>query len=553
MSTNISAVKIIGVLCFELSLLFITSCEKNETPITSGDPVEGAPSVINLEQGWTADIQNRAWYASFGSRIIPYDWFLVLEHSDNRKMFRAGAFMEELGFLVAAPTANNKDGLPVGFSRDTDDKGVEWVGLTCAACHTGEVHYQGTRIRIDGGAGLIDYSGFEQSLIKALTATVADGAKFDRFAQAVEEAGSRGDALKTDLIERIQYLEQRQRLNRVDVAYGHGRLDAFGQIFNAVAVEFLQQPGNRRAPDAPVSYPVLWSAPHLDLVQWNGSAPNAGPGPLLQNVTTALAVYGTLDMNGHSGKTGYPSSVNFNNLGHIQEWVYLLTAPQWPEKILGALDQEKVKRGSAIYQDNCESCHHLSGREPGRKLKAELTRLDEIGTDPKMVENFLNATAETGILEGRKVAFVAGDTMGKHTGTVNLVVHAAIGATLKHPLKAVHDTLESYHSVYSANVNQHPNYYKARPLDGIWSSAPYLHNGSVSNLYELLLPAEQRSREFYVGGRELDVKKVGLLSDPQRGSLFDTTRPGNANSGHEYGSELSEAQRWDLIEYLKSL
>ena len=157
-----------------------------------------------------------------------------------------------------------------------------------------------------------------------MTATVADDVKFDRFVQALQGAGNRDDSLKTNLIERIQYLEQRRRMNRVDVPYGYGRLDAFGQIFNAVAAEFLQQPGNRRAPDAPVSYPVLWSAPHLDVVQWNGSAPNAGPGPLLQNVTTALAVYGSLDMTGHSDIGGYPSSVDFNNLGHIQEWVYKL-------------------------------------------------------------------------------------------------------------------------------------------------------------------------------------------------------------------------------------
>lgn len=552
MSTSTYAVKIMGIFCFAIFLLLVMSCGKNEPPIASGDIVEGTSSVINLEQGWTRDVQDKAWHISFGSRIIPYIWFLALEQADNRSLFRDDAYMKDLGFLIATPTANNKDGLPVGFSSYTDDQGVAWVGLTCAACHTGEVHYQGKRIRIDGGAALIDYSGFEQSLIKALTVTVADDAKFDRFLQAVQGAGSHGNSLKTDLIERIQYLEQRRRLNRVDVPYGYGRVDAFGLIFNAVAAEFLQQPDNRRAPDAPVSYPVLWSAPHLDLVQWNGSAPNAGPGPLLQNVTTALAVYGSLDMTGDD-EIGYSSSVDFNNLGHIQEWVYRLKAPQWPEGILGVLDKDKVLRGGVVYRDTCERCHHLSGREPDRKLKAELTPLAEISTDPKMARNFLNATAETGILEGRKAAVVAGDTLGKRTATVNLVVHAAIGATLRHPLKAVRDALEGYHSVYSANVDKHPDYYKARPLDGIWSSAPYLHNGSVANLYELLLPADARSREFYVGSRELDVKKVGLVSDPQRGSLFDTALSGNSNSGHEYGKALSEAQRWDLIEYLKSL
>jgi hypothetical protein len=109
-------------------------------------------------------------------------------------------------------------------------------------------------------------------------------------------------------------------------------------------------------------------------------------------------------------------------------------------------------------------------------------------------------------------------------------------------------------------------WYRARPLEGIWATAPFLHNGSVPNLYELLLPANQRSKTYYVKGRTFDPVKVGLVTDPADPAafLFDTTNTGNSNAGHEFragyrgqassgviGPELTDEQRWSIIEYLK--
>jgi hypothetical protein len=98
--------------------------------------------------------------------------------------------------------------------------------------------------------------------------------------------------------------------------------------------------------------------------------------------------------------------------------------------------------------------------------------------------------------------------------------------------------------------------YKARPLDGIWATAPYLHNGSVPNLYQLLLPSTERATTFQVGSRVFDPVNVGFVSDegPFR---FDTLLKGNSNKGHEgsrYGTDkLSDKERWELVEYLKTL
>ena len=102
--------------------------------------------------------------------------------------------------------------------------------------------------------------------------------------------------------------------------------------------------------------------------------------------------------------------------------------------------------------------------------------------------------------------------------------------------------------------------YKARPLNGIWTGAPYLHNGSVPNLYELMLPAAERSRTFYVGSWEYDPVRVGYVNQPAPGAfLVDTGLPGNSNAGHEYGTGgdglpvLTDEEIWALVEYMKTL
>jgi hypothetical protein len=99
--------------------------------------------------------------------------------------------------------------------------------------------------------------------------------------------------------------------------------------------------------------------------------------------------------------------------------------------------------------------------------------------------------------------------------------------------------------------------YKARPLEGIWATAPYLHNGSVATLYDLLQPPANRPPTFQVGTRAFDPRKVGYQTAPTAAGntfTFDTSLPGNSNKGHAYGvGALSETERLELLEYLKTL
>ena len=99
--------------------------------------------------------------------------------------------------------------------------------------------------------------------------------------------------------------------------------------------------------------------------------------------------------------------------------------------------------------------------------------------------------------------------------------------------------------------------YKGRQLDGIWATAPYLHNGSVPTLHDLLLAPKDRPTSFNVGTREYDPVKVGYVTGadaPDNGFTFNTSLTGNSNEGHDYNvGQLTEEERAALIEYMKSL
>lgn len=106
--------------------------------------------------------------------------------------------------------------------------------------------------------------------------------------------------------------------------------------------------------------------------------------------------------------------------------------------------------------------------------------------------------------------------------------------------------------------------YKARPLDGVWATPPYLHNGSVPTVYQLLSPQSERDQRFYRGNVEYDPRHLGYRTQAfEGGFLLDTRISGNHNSGHEFragprghgviGRQLQPEERWALIEYLKVL
>ena len=542
---------------------------------------------VYLDQGWSN--ADRQWFytTTQGSQLVPYDWFLAVERPDSEEAFRSAANINRYRYLTnVASSYYNPDGLPVGMVRHEDPQGEAWVGFTCAACHTGQIDYQGTQMRIDGAPALADHTAFHDDLIAALSQTGVDEQKFGRFADKVLDDGSDNTA-RSDLRSRLTGLTAElkawQTRSHSPVAYGNGRVDAFGIILNEVSGTALGLPENYRVPDAPVSYPFLWDTPQHDFVQWNGIAKNGVLGSLGRNVGEVLGVFGDLTIK--KSRFGYRSSVETRNLRDMEDRVKKLYSPKWPE-ILPAIDSEKAAAGQAHYNKYCKGCHVVMSdserKDPKRQITAKMAKVSKLGTDPQMATNFIKRTAKTGPLKGAKTRVIVGRSrLGEEEPAGVVLKHVVKGVIIRRVVnrvsgptvdgvenikvseKKLQGAIASLTPENSAETLETVEFnsdspliaYKGRPLNGIWATAPYLHNGSVPNLYQLLLPSDQRVKEFVVGSREFDPINVGFETDAYAGGfVFDTLKLGNSNAGHNYGTgKLTDAERWELVEYMKTL
>jgi mono/diheme cytochrome c family protein len=529
---------------------------------------------IFLDQGWSPSNREEYYFLPQGSELMPYSWFLAIEEPWNEKPFRTDSHMASFRYLPAPKSKSNPDGLPVGFTKGTDRTGKDWFGLSCAACHTGELTYRGKAVRVDGGTPLADIMKFQSELVNALKATLAQKTKFERFATGVlgvQYTNEQAKKLEAELREHLRTMADWEAVNRPAHPSGHGVWDALGILLNTINGTAPGVPENYRVPHTPVSYPSIWDTNRHDKLLWNASVENV----TLRQVGEVIIVFGRASATADkAGRFTFDSSADLKALNKVYEYTMRLTAPGWPEDVFGKIDRDLAKRGEAVYRaQKCVDCHPLTpyptvqANDKGPKfIKIAATPISEVGTDPLYAEYFVKRTAVPGPLapmfkgtmfEGQKelpaaILFLATLTqiteagLNRTAGNDPAVRQKLLGAK---PLPQLPRTpAEMDQLVKSLLV------YKASPLAGIWSTAPYLHNGSVSSLYELLLPAAQRKPKFYLGDREFDPKHVGYRPDPSDGSfLYDTSLPGQSNRGHEYGTTISEEDRLALLEFLKTL
>jgi len=168
---------------------------------------------------------------------MPYDLFMALRQADSNEPFRQNANFDKFRYLPQKPTFFNPDGLPVGFTKATY-KGRDYIGYTCAACHTGQVNYQKKAIRIDGGPAMADMVGFLTALQHALEAAQNDASKrkalVDDVLKLKNDYSTEAQVLD-DLKKWTDSVQRYNTINHSEVDYGHARLDAFGRIYNRVA------------------------------------------------------------------------------------------------------------------------------------------------------------------------------------------------------------------------------------------------------------------------------------------------------------------------------
>ena len=528
---------------------------------------DGATALVYLAQGWNPVETLWYYFADQGSGFMPYATLVHLEQPGSDKPFILPENMARFRFLPQRKTPNNPDALPVGMVRHEDK-----VGLTCAACHTAQINYRGTAMRIDGAPSLVDVFGIFPEVVAAIKATLADEAKLARFAAKAMPGGddaSRLAAAKASLTDTLRWFESYLAANRSSTVEGFARMDAVGRILNQV-IRFTSDPKHSLEPNAPANFPHLWDAPRHDYVQWPGFSPNAGAGSVGRNAGEVVGTFGQVQVKHYEtkeeAKRGYPSSVQGMALVRMEETLRKLRSPLWPETILPPIDLALASRGETLYNSQCLSCHaRIDRADPRRRVTAMVTGIDVVGTDPQEARNLVSARAPTGVLEGA-INTTTGEKYGAEASGLALLRDVVGGALAAQPAAAAAAIVNAkahgieqtekqgdHRKATTADPTADLMAYKARPLNGIWATAPYLHNGSVPTLYDLLLPPASRPRTFTLGRREYDPRKVGYVSDGDVPFVVDTSVTGNGNGGHEYGVTLSDADRWALVEYLKTL
>jgi mono/diheme cytochrome c family protein len=551
-----------------------------------------------LEQ-WSASDREIYYFTPQGTQVkgLRYDWFKALELPFSQQRFAAPEYLARFGFLIdpsQRPTPNNPGNLPVGFARHQNPGSQdEFLDITCAACHTGELRFNGQAVRIDGGSAqhvlpssvpTLRGGSFGQALVASLTSTYYNPWKFERFARNVlgQDYDARHQQLRKDFkvsldtFLKVAWNDTHRGLYPTEE--GPGRTDAFGRIANASFGDAIS-PANYRVANAPVDYPQLWDMWTFDWVQWNGSAQQ----PMARNIGEALGVGATLnffDANGQplKGDARYPSSVRLRDLHLIEQTLQRLKPPAWPEELLGAIDKTQAAKGRELFTENCAGCHvPRSVQSDGRWVQhLKMLPVEFIGTDPGAANNIADHRFDLTALQWDPAELAQLDVQLQPTPTESLDLSKLSSAKgLAYVTAFVGNRAFREANIPTAERPDMDGFglpigvrelraYKARPLAGIWATAPFLHNGSVPSIYQLLSPQNERTTTFYKGTFEYDPRHLGYRTEAfTNGFMFDTRITGNHNSGHEFragkrgngviGRLLQPEERWALLEYLKVL
>ena len=680
------------------SLLAILPGQAGQLAQLLPPPLPDMPAVKTarwLDQNWSTDDRHWFHHATQGTKTfpVPYAWFVALEQPRIHLFATPGLlsdtdYLERFGFIPDAKTVQtdkatllnhgyadsadapastpslyskwpvqNTDGLPVGFARlagaSDPATGVaqpDLIGLTCAACHTGSIHYKGTSIRYDGGPAMVNLLSLEKATGLSIIYTLSPllPLRFDRFAKRVlgpnATAADRA-TLKKELSDAKVVVEAQadalsnlfDRVHQQDTEEGYGRLDALNRIGNQV---FATDPAlsglagfedNLHVRDAPVSFPPIWTVSWFYWAQYDASIQQ----PLIRNAGEALGVSALLNLSpDYAPETQFRSSVDVGNLVAIENLLKGpnpfeqtpkgfagLRSPKWPEQMFPDDDAWKIKparveNGRKVYAEICVECHlgpvndpvfdknypdksFWSSNETHWKQDEDGPVLDEVqkgvggmGTDPGQAHVLTLRTVKV-------PAFLDLDPardLKKFWGCANVPASSTADMPFALALMDVVDLtirkwmddqnlLETERQTMWGSRQNCPNsgnaqeaHYRVRPLNGVWATAPYLHNGSVPSLYWMLKPAAERPTQFCMGTRDFDPRQVGFHVEAgekqtcRHGeTLFSAVNkdgspiPGNSNLGHSLegtpgpgkpgviGRLLSEDERYDLIEYLKTL
>ena len=442
----------------------------------------------------SADMRFR--YASIGAEHdagIPYWIFYVLPRVFPEKLPGPGGYAS-----LGVPWEQGHE-LPVGFTKKTI--GFARVANNCAVCHTATY-----RTKPDENPIFVSAAPGHTTNVGAFFRYLIDCAKDPRF---------NADTLmrEINLVTELDFIDSllyrflvipitRKRLLEREAQFAWLYRKDFpdwgrgrDDAMNLTKYFMIKQPMDDTF--GPTDMPSIWNLQKYKPEQ----------GMFLNFAGDSHDPYSVI-MDSAMGLLGAPPRDKNDFLGHVKwlhEYLSTVPGPKFPFPI----DNPKATQGKALFDAHCAQCH-ASPRSGTRVPVAE------IGTDRNRLETW------------NKQAAVAANKVVKDMGLERKGL--------------VEETLDGYIAAF---------------LDGIWLRAPYLHNGSVPTLRDLLEPVEQRPKVFYRGYDVYDSVKVGFVTqgtDAQRvGTRYQVSDKGNGNQGHTYGTTLTPEEKDLLIEYLKTL
>ncbi len=603
-------------------VLALSSCKTSQDPVPQSSQIKSFyqdPEVYDPHQGsfLNASAESRTaalWFEDvpLSSSGIPMIMFRVF--SDLAPEIW-GEDMEDLSHLGLPRRTQRKSFfglldfsrpvLPVGMGYHRSQKkiipfditSIQVVGLSCGACHTGRVRLDeadkdksperdtSVRYLLGGTSQQFDPNKFGDAVYRTVSREDFTGAKFRELVEKRQKSGGSmwifqdpkmvpqhlieleifmkkkddsGNYVSDAIVKAVKdnVLKRQGAIDKVlGPLYQHGTSSLYGGTpGQADALGKIAVISNARPlTPAPVDLPTVWRQNTREYAQYDGSIRD----PLFRNLAASFGVGGVAE------------DVNVVNAYQVSDLVMKLPAPRYPFSI----DQAKAKEGEKHFAKYCSSCHGSTAENAKAKTVRVPFTVDKGGDTERA--NQLDSEAIAAIAASlRKTC----DTGQKRDSLTPLLPFSYLEVDAK---RCEVDNVEILYdqSKTPGGVGQ--------ALAGIWSSAPYLHNGSVPNMRALLVPS-LRPKTFIRGNLRFDQKNIGFVSDtvdPEFGSfdkasqkidiktrgskypkpvanlaIYDTSLKGNTNQGHS-SSEMLGGKDWsqdekalnELLEYIKTL
>jgi mono/diheme cytochrome c family protein len=500
-------------------------------------------ALVVMERGWKTPEQGSPreyfLFGSTGTELMPLTVFQVLPDLFPQNFQpggkEAGDWVDQFGFI--RDEHGSREGLPIGISvsnyrpKSGAPSPVPFVGFNCAVCHASKIRVS----RGDEGVLILGMGNPSIDLVAfgdAIKTSILDQRLTPATVEAAYETKYRRPLSFSDKVMIPIWLTGVRaalvaELPMRDLPFTGKDLrdpDLFpaGPGRNQPMLETVRFLIHRTPkPDGGSSkIPSLYGQAHREWAQFDGSLRD----PLTRNSLAALGVGASIQ--------NLQAPIIARTVRETYSFVKNLEGPRYVDVFpaYAALDMTRVSRGRAVYQNYCADCHGAPGQKPGEWTKGrrqgDVIAAEEIGTDP----------ARVSFRYYRELAQLVFDFFPPG-----------------HPLKPRRTDIRP-------NPKDVPGFINA-PIESAFSRAPYLHNGSIATLAELI-NLKQRRAVLYRGANLFDPIDVGLLvpdrPDSRQYFRFDTSRYGNTNRGHDYpwpyrGPGWNEASLRDLLEYLKTL